>query len=53
MSVARSDRRLLVTIAAWGMAAPFWMNAMTTLGVIAALIWWHPSGEGTGRHLPP
>src|SRR5580704_9753366 len=42
-----------VIIAAWGMAAPFWMNAMTTLGVIAALIWWHPSGEGTGRHLRP
>lgn len=42
-----------VIIAAWGMAAPFWMNAMSTLGVIAALIWWHPPGEGTGRHLPP
>jgi MFS family permease len=37
-----------VIIAAWGMAAPFWINAMTTLGVIAALIWWHPPGEGTG-----
>jgi predicted MFS family arabinose efflux permease len=42
-----------VIIAAWGMAAPFWMNAMTTLGVIAALVWWHPPGERTGRHLPP
>jgi predicted MFS family arabinose efflux permease len=42
-----------VIIAAWGLAAPFWINAMSTLGVIAALIWWHPSGEGTGRHLPP
>src|ERR1700730_14233466 len=28
-----------VIIAAWGLAAPFSMNAMTTLGVIAALIW--------------
>src|ERR1700739_2135822 len=42
-----------VIIAAWGMAAPFWMNAMTTLGVIAALVWWHPPRERRGRHLPP
>ena len=52
-----------IIIAAWGLAAPFWINAVTTLGVIAALTWWHPRDEGenfvislpsnfTGR-LPP
>ncbi|MDH7799050.1 MULTISPECIES: MFS transporter [unclassified Beijerinckia] len=39
-------------IAEWGMAAPFWINAVTTLGVIGALIWWHPSAD-TGPRLPP
>jgi MFS family permease len=41
-----------IIIAAWGLAAPFWINAVTTLGVIAALIWWHPRDEGGTRHLP-
>ena len=41
-----------IIIAAWGLAAPFWINAVTTLGVIAALIWWHPRDEGETRHLP-
>lgn len=37
-------------IAALGIAAPFWVNAATYLGVIAALFWWRPSlGQ---RHLP-
>ena len=40
-----------IIIAAWGMAAPFWINALTTLGVIAALMWWHPR-EGGAHHLP-
>jgi MFS family permease len=40
-------------IAASGMAAPFWINALSIVGVIAALIWWHPPEEGAGRHLPP
>ena len=35
-------------IVAWGMAAPFWLNAVSTLGVIAALIWWRP--PPTRRH---
>src|SRR5262249_12328074 len=39
-------------IAASGMAAPFWLNAISTLGVIAALIWWHPRDDSAG-HLPP
>ena len=34
------------------MAAPFWLNALSTLGVIAVLLWWHPA-ENTEHHLPP
>jgi MFS family permease len=41
-----------IIIAAWGMAAPFWVNALSTLGVIAALVWWRPPDHGT-NHLPP
>ena len=41
-----------IIIAAWGIAAPFWINAATTIGVIAALIWWHPRDEGNLHHLP-
>src|SRR5262249_37696187 len=40
-------------IAAWGLAAPFWLNAVSTLGVIAALIWWRPADDGAGSRLPP
>ena len=29
-------------IAAWGMGAPFWLNALSNLAVVAALIWWRP-----------
>jgi MFS family permease len=39
-------------IAAWGLAAPFWLNALSSLGVIAALLWWRPASD-TSRHLPP
>ena len=31
-----------VAIGALGMAAPYWINALSTFAVIAALIWWHP-----------
>jgi MFS family permease len=42
---------LVITV--WGLASPFWVNAVTTNGVIAALIWWHPKEDvGAGR-LPP
>jgi MFS family permease len=39
-------------ILAWGLAAPFWLNALTTLGVIAALVWWQPA-QSTRAQLPP
>jgi len=39
-------------IVAWGMAAPFWLNALSTLGVIAALIWWRPPADTAAGHLP-
>src|SRR5712671_309529 len=42
-----------IVIAAWGMAAPFWVNSLTTAGVVAALIWWRPSEEGKTTRLPP
>jgi MFS family permease len=32
-----------IIIGAWGVAAPFWINAVSTFGVIAALIWWRPA----------
>jgi predicted MFS family arabinose efflux permease len=37
--------------AAFGMAAPFWVNAASNLGINGALLWWHPSRRG-GRRLP-
>jgi predicted MFS family arabinose efflux permease len=33
-------------ISGWRIAAPFWVNALTTIAVIAALIWWRPAQEG-------
>jgi len=41
-----------VIIAGMGMAAPFWLNALAAIGVIAALTWWRPS-QGAARRLPP
>jgi MFS family permease len=32
-----------LVIAAWGLAAPFGLNALSNIGVIAALLWWHQS----------
>jgi predicted MFS family arabinose efflux permease len=39
-------------ISALGIAAPFWVNALTTVAVITALIWWRPLKDGTEGHLP-
>jgi MFS family permease len=41
-----------IIISAWGIAAPFWVNALTTLAVITALIWWRPQEHGAGSRLP-
>jgi MFS family permease len=41
-----------VVIGAAGIAAPFWINALSNIGVIGALLWWRPPpSQGTG--LPP
>jgi MFS family permease len=29
-------------IAGMGIAAPFWSNAISNIGVLGALVWWHP-----------
>jgi len=39
-------------IGALGIAAPFWVNAITNMVVIAALIWWRPQ-DASSHHLPP
>jgi MFS family permease len=41
-----------VIIATIGIAAPFWLNALSNFGIIGALIWWRPRTEGD-RNLPP
>jgi MFS family permease len=35
-----------------GIAAPFWLNALSNLGVIGALLWWRPPPSAADR-LPP
>ena len=35
-----------------GIAAPFWMNALSNLAVIGALLWWRPT-SAQGIRLPP
>jgi MFS family permease len=40
-----------VLIAAFGMSAPFWVNAASNLGIIGALLWWR-SAPSTVRALP-
>jgi len=41
-----------VVIGGLGIAAPFWINALSNFAVIGALLWWRPpSSEGSG--LPP
>jgi MFS family permease len=37
-----------IMVAAWGIVAPFWLNAVSNLGVIAALIWWRSPQKATG-----
>jgi MFS family permease len=35
-----------------GIAAPFWLNAVSNLGVIAVILWWRPPAQRP-RTLPP
>jgi hypothetical protein len=34
-----------------GIAAPFWVNAVSNLGIVGTLLWWHPPHSGA-RLLP-
>ena len=40
-----------VIVAGMGIAAPFWLNALSNLGIIGALVWWRAPREGS-RQLP-
>ncbi len=40
-----------LALAYWGQSSPFWLNAISNLGVIAALGWWRPMAE-VRRPLP-
>jgi MFS family permease len=40
-----------VVVARFGIAAPFWINAISNLGIIGALLWWRPPAKVAG-HLP-
>ena len=37
--------------AAFGITAPFWINAVSNLGINGGLVWWHSPRRG-GSHLP-
>lgn len=41
-----------IVIAAWGMDAPFWLNALSNIAVIAALLWWRPLDAKVVHNLP-
>jgi len=41
-----------VIVGALGIAAPFWLDAFSNIGVIGALVWWRPPQKG-GSPLPP
>ena len=38
-----------VITAAYGIAAPFWLNAFSNMGTLGALIWWRPPQHATSR----
>ena len=38
-----------VLTSAFGVAAPFWVNAVSNFGVIGALAWWRVPGRRTER----
>jgi predicted MFS family arabinose efflux permease len=41
-----------VIVGVLGIAAPFWFDAFSNIGVIAALVWWRPA-KRSGTRLPP
>jgi predicted MFS family arabinose efflux permease len=41
-----------IVIAAWGIAAPFWLNAISNIAVIAALVWWNPQETNINSNAP-
>src|SRR3984957_433615 len=41
-----------IIVGVLGIAAPFWFDAFSNIGVIAALVWWRPPRR-TGTPLPP
>jgi MFS family permease len=41
-----------VLLGAFGIAAPFWINGVSNLGVVGSLIWWRPPRRRTSS-LPP
>ncbi len=41
-----------VLVGAFGIALPFWLDAFSNLGVIAALVWWRPPRKSGPRLAP-
>jgi len=41
-----------VTISAYGIVAPFWLNAVSNLAIVGSLLWWRPARR-SGTRLPP
>jgi predicted MFS family arabinose efflux permease len=40
-----------LTISGYGIVAPFWINALSNLGIVGALLWWRPRARA-GTLLP-
>jgi MFS family permease len=40
-------------VASIGIAAPFWLNAVSNLGIVGALLWWRSPRTSTIRPAPP
>lgn len=38
-----------VIIAGFGLAAPFWLNAISNIGTVGALVWWRSPRQKAGR----
>jgi len=42
-----------LTIGWWGMSAPFWINGLSNVGVVAALFWWREKESAAAGEFPP